>query len=370
MAFPSTILKPLICNNCRQWALRTFIASIGGPSLQYRTPVQRRAISQTSLRPNEARERIQQDGHAFNESNDDSRNSQSALDSLLETSQAQSQPPQPTNEQPTTPWYLQPAHQPPKPQQHRAVEGESPLAARQRLPDLPLHPPRLLDPLIRNISIDQGMDDLTLLDLRAIDPPPALGANLIMLLGTARSEKHLHVSADRLCRFLRTQYKINPIADGLLGRNELKLKLRRRAKRTRLMSGGVGAGTADTDLEEGIRTGWVCVNLGRVEGGELPEHRIERERRQREIVGFGAQETGCSVVVQLMTEEKRGEVDLERLWMGMLNGARREKQGAESGESEVEGEIRVGTEPAAVLQELEPVAFASGVGPVQRDVGL
>ncbi|KAK1812376.1 ATPase synthesis protein 25 mitochondrial [Friedmanniomyces endolithicus] len=370
MAFPSTILKPLICNNCRQWALRTFIASIGGPSLQYRTHIQRRAMSRTAFRPNEARERIQQDEHALNDSNDDNGTPQTALDSLRATSQAQFKAPPATNEQPTTPWYLQPAHQPSKPQQHQAAEGESPLAARQRLPDLPPHPPPLLDPLIRNISIEQGMDDLTLLDLRAIDPPPALGANLIMLLGTARSEKHLHVSADRLCRFLRTQYKINPIADGLLGRNELKLKLRRRAKRTRLMSGGVGAGTADTDLEEGIRTGWVCVNLGRVEGGELPEHRVDRERRQREIVGFGAQETGCSVVVQLMTEEKRGEVDLERLWMGMLNGVRKDKMEIGSIESEAETENKMSTERAGVLQELDPGAFSSGNGPVQREVGL
>ncbi|KAK1070385.1 ATPase synthesis protein 25 mitochondrial, partial [Friedmanniomyces endolithicus] len=370
MALPSTILKPLICTNCRQWALRTFIASIGGQSLQHQTPVQRRAISRTALRPNEARERIQQDEHALDASKNDSGTPRSHLDSLLATSRAQSQNLQPTNEQPTTPWYLQPAHQPLKPQQHQAPEGESPLAARQRLPDLPPHPPPLLDPLIRNISNEQGMDDLTLLDLRAIDPPPALGANLIMLLGTARSEKHLHVSADRLCRFLRTQYKINPIADGLLGRNELKLKLRRRAKRTRLMSGGVGAGTADTDLEEGIRTGWVCVNLGRVEGGELPEHRVDRERRQRDIVGFGAQETGCSVVVQLMMEEKRGEVDLERLWMGMLYGARKEKMDTGSSEPEVEVETMVTPERAGVLRELDPGAFASDVGPMQKDVGL
>ncbi|KAK0938158.1 ATPase synthesis protein 25 mitochondrial [Friedmanniomyces endolithicus] len=372
MALPSNILKPLSCHNCRQWALRTFIASIGGPPLQYQTSVQRRAISRTALRPSEARERMQQNEHTINGSRDDEGIPPSALDSLLATSQAQSesqtsQPPQTNNEQPKTPWYLQPAHQPPGPQQHPASEGESPLAARQRLPDLPPHPPPLLDSLIRNISIEQGMDDLTLLDLRAIDPPPALGANLIMLLGTARSEKHLHVSADRLCRFLRTQYKINPIADGLLGRNELKLKLRRRAKRTRLMSGGVGAGTADTDLEEGIRTGWVCVNLGRVEGGELPEHRVDRERRQMEVVGFGSQETGCSVVVQLMTEEKRGEIDLERLWVGILNGSRKEKTDTGSNELEVEAEDKMSTERAVGPQKLDLGAFTSSVGSVHRE---
>ncbi|KAK3110803.1 ATPase synthesis protein 25 mitochondrial, partial [Teratosphaeriaceae sp. CCFEE 6253] len=149
---------------------------------------------------------------------------------------------------------------------------------------------------------------------------------------------------------------INPYADGLLGRNELKLKLRRKAKRTKLMGGGVGGATAsDVDLEEGIRTGWVCVNIGRVEGGELPEQAEKRERREAGLVGFGKGESGCSVVVQMMTEEKRGEIDLERLWMGMLRRQGKEREQADL--EEREAGLEQGLAEGMVVPEVHPTSM-------------
>ena len=204
------------------------------------------------------------------------------------------------------PWYLQ-AQQPPMERQ-----GDS-FPARERLPELPEYPPDLLQPLLEHVSVELGIDDLTLLDLRSLDPPPALGANLLMIVGTARSEKHLHISADKLCRWLRTAYKLTPYADGLLGRNELKIKMRRKAKRSRLLSAVGTKTTAETDIDDGIRTGWVCVNVGSVEGGELPEQ-TPANPREEDVVGFGTRTQGSNIVVQMMTEEKRGEIDLETLW--------------------------------------------------------
>lgn len=153
-----------------------------------------------------------------------------------------------------------------------------------------------------------------------------------MLLGTARSEKHLHVTADKLCRWLRTEYKLSPYADGLLGRNEIKLRLRRRAKRTRLISAAAkssdfGNDSGEADAEDGIRTGWVCVHIGRVEGGELASQSLEDVDgvKERRVVGFGEERGGSTLVVQMLTEEKRGEVDLERLWMGISRRAEKER---------------------------------------------
>lgn len=211
----------------------------------------------------------------------------------------------PPTEQDSVPWYLQ--VDTPTPQQ------EHPFAERQRLPELPESPPALLQPVLEHVSVELGLDHLSLIDLRELDPPPALGANLIMIIGTARSEKHLHVSADRLCRWLRTEHRLSPYADGLLGRNELKLKLRRKAKRTRLLSAVGAKETASQDIDDGIRTGWVCVNVGRVEGGEL-----KQVEQSDDIVGFGSQSSGSRIVVQMMTEEKRGQIDLETLWGGIL----------------------------------------------------
>ena len=208
------------------------------------------------------------------------------------------------------PWYLQ-------------VQGpqrtERSLSDRQRLPDLPTYPPPLLQPILEHVSTDLGMDDLLLFDLRKLDPPPALGANLVMIIGTARSEKHLHVSADRFCRWLRTEYKMTPYADGLLGRNELKLKMRRKARRTKLLS---NVGSSDkSDMDDGIRTGWVCVNVGIIDDAE---EAVEKPMQPDDFVGFGGQTGGVKLVIQMMTEQKREELDLEALWGGAI--ARQERK--------------------------------------------
>ncbi|KAL9597124.1 MAG: hypothetical protein Q9219_005346 [cf. Caloplaca sp. 3 TL-2023] len=200
------------------------------------------------------------------------------------------------------PWYLQ--------QQTDQSEPKT-LSDRQRLPDLPSDPPPLLNPILQHVSVDLGLDDLTLLDLRDIDPPPALGANLMMILGTARSEKHLHVSADRLCRWLRTTHKLTPYADGLLGRGELRLKLKRKNRRARMLN-SVGASDKDNS-DDGIRTGWVCVNIGTIEDGRAVEH-DNFKHEDDDYVGFGGEISGVKMVVQMLTEEKREELDLETLW--------------------------------------------------------
>ena len=202
------------------------------------------------------------------------------------------------------PWYLQVE----TPQRH-----SKPLLERQQIPKLPSDPPPLLQPMLEHISIDLGLDDLMIFDLRKIDPPPALGANLIMILGTARSEKHLHVSADRFCRWLKTTYKLTPYADGLMGKGEFKLKMRRKARRARLLSNVGSSENAITD--DGLRTGWICVNIGTIEDGRAS---VEDLTKQHGYVGFGSATEGAKVVIQMLTEEKREELDLEDLWGKML----------------------------------------------------
>ncbi|KAL1984524.1 hypothetical protein VTN96DRAFT_9024 [Rasamsonia emersonii] len=193
------------------------------------------------------------------------------------------------------PWYLQVESQTPSPQ---------PLSQRQQIPDLPENPPTILEDLLKHLHVEIGLDDMTLLDLRGRDPPPALGGNVIMIIGTARSLKHLNVSADRFCRWLRSTYKLRPYADGLLGRNELKIKLRRKARRARLAS---NTGAALESDDDGITTGWICVNVGIVDDKK-------EKRREEAFEGFGKIAGGTRIVVQMFTEEKRAEVNLEQLW--------------------------------------------------------
>ncbi|KAE8134408.1 hypothetical protein BDV38DRAFT_255430, partial [Aspergillus pseudotamarii] len=204
------------------------------------------------------------------------------------------------------PWYLQ----------EDMPVSESQISSRDQIPDLPEDPPAILSPFLDYVFKDLGLDELKLIDLRGLETPPALGANVIMIIGTARSVKHLNVSADRLCRWLRSNYKLSPYADGLLGRNELKIKLRRKARRARLAS---RSGAMFDDKDDGITTGWICVNAGVVEESPVLE-------KDETFEGFGKVGRGTRIVVQIFTEEKRAEVDLESLWQGTLDRAEREKQ--------------------------------------------
>ena len=200
----------------------------------------------------------------------------------------------------SNPWYLQ---------VHTPVMEHNTILERQQLPHLPPNPPALLQPLLDYVSVDLGLNDLTLLDLRHLDPPPALGANLLMVLGTARSEKHLHVSAERFCRWLKTTHQLIPSADGLIGRGELKLKLRRKMRRAKLLS-RVGSSEIGS-VDDGIRTGWICVNIRDVPDGTAAK--IDQDLH-KDYVGFGADVDKATLVVQILTQEKREDLDLEHLW--------------------------------------------------------
>jgi hypothetical protein len=190
------------------------------------------------------------------------------------------------------------------------------MAERQKLPELPIHPPPFLEPILQHLSVEIGLDYLSLLDLRRLDPPPALGNNLMMIVGIARGEKHLNVAAERFCAWLRREYKFHPYADGLLGRNELKIKQRRKAKKARaLANAGAGANSVE-ELDDGIRTGWICVHAGYL--NPHPEAPLKEVKRINGMVGFGEENNKITLVVQMFTEEKRNVVDLEALWEGIL----------------------------------------------------
>ncbi|CAK7211553.1 ATPase synthesis protein 25 mitochondrial [Sporothrix curviconia] len=198
------------------------------------------------------------------------------------------------------------------------------------LPEIPPDVPALVKPLLTYVAEDLGLDDLKLLDLRALDPPAALGPDLIMLFGSARSERHLHVSADRLVRWLR-KYGINATADGLLGRNELKIKLRRKARKAKLlgnMASLENAAAGGAPVDDGISTQWVCLHAGTLGRSRAEGPSTDAEGR---TTGFGSlRSTGSTVVVQMFTEAKRKQLDLESLWGKTL--ARSVKKRSDAGE--------------------------------------
>jgi hypothetical protein len=303
--FPFTILWKMVvgralratgCPNCRVSIVRSF-ASLAGPTIRSFPPSPRPQYPTSFPKPRFS-SNVPQDGHGngiAHEHRGVQTESEEAKDAEeLPEKDAESR------EVAAVPWYLQ---------AESSQRAPQPLSERQRLPELPESPPTILEPILQRLSVDLGLDDLTLLDLRKLDPPPALGANLIMIFGTSRSERHLHVSADRFCRWLRSTYGLRPDADGLLGRNELKLKLRRKARRAKLLGS-----TADENEDDGVRSGWICVDVGAVESADP----VVEESTPQNFVGFGRRTDGVTIVVQMLTEEKREEIDLEGLWGGIL----------------------------------------------------
>jgi hypothetical protein len=218
------------------------------------------------------------------------------------------------------PWFLE--VEPPR---------HAPSAHKQQLPSPPEDAPALLGPLIQYVHEDMGLDELSLLDLRQLDPPASLGPNLIMILATARSERHLHIASGRFVRWLRRNHGVNARADGLIGAGELKTKLRRLRKKAKLM----GTNTAMIPGgDNGISTGWVCVNFTADDDVSAPESATLDESGR--ISGFGAAQSGTTVVVQCLTEGRREELDLETLWQGILKRSL-EKQAQVKGEKVVDG---------------------------------
>ncbi|KAJ3552062.1 hypothetical protein NPX13_g11207 [Xylaria arbuscula] len=201
-----------------------------------------------------------------------------------------------------------------------------------------------------------GLDALSLLDLRKLDPSPALGPNLFMLFGTARSERHLNVSAGRLVRWLRAKHRVHADADGLLGPNERKTKLRRKARRAKLL------GTMGTDdADDGIRTGWICVNLGTIDRSGTESTVIGDDGR---VSGFGVSHAGLrTIIFQIMTEGRRAEMGLETLWTQALDRCLSPStSGSINGDKTVQARVKP-------ERELHPVEKAM-LGNIHRPSGL
>lgn len=236
------------------------------------------------------------------------------------------------------PWYLQSQHQTPV----GRIESDRPMFERQALPDLPVHPPKHLDAILSHLSVEIGLDYLSILDLRQLDPPPALGNNLIMLVGTARGEKHLNVSAERFCAWLRREYKSNPYADGLLGRNELKIKQRRKAKKSRALANAGASAHSLEAMDDGIRTGWICVHAGYLD--PHPDAPLKEVKRINGMVGFGEENNKVTLVVQMFTEEKREIVDIENLWTNILDRNLKKQAHQSRDVNDVDGEVAKASE--------------------------
>jgi hypothetical protein len=192
------------------------------------------------------------------------------------------------------------------------------------LPPIPEGAPTLLLPILTYLGTARSaLSDLTIMDLRALEPSPALGSNLIMILGNARSGQHVHAFSDRFCRWLRSEHRLRPSADGLLGRQQVKIWRRRAAKKVRALAlAGAGAGIEDKIGHNFGISDWVCVHLGDMpSAGESFE--AQTVQPNEGFIGFDTMANRVTVAVHILTEERRSEIDLEGFWESKLENMRR-----------------------------------------------
>ncbi|KAB5539489.1 hypothetical protein GE09DRAFT_319208 [Coniochaeta sp. 2T2.1] len=288
MASTQSLRSAFSCSACRSSALQLFVGSslpLRMPRVIARTPSTRLPTACfSSFRPNSQ----QQKSPAIQELRVPGKQEGSVTQSEADGEEV--------------PWYLQ--EEPPK---HPTLIVEPP-----PLPDVPEGAPKVVEQLVKFTSDELGMEDIEIVDLRNLDPPPALGPGLLMLFGTARSDRHLHVSADRLVRWFRGR-GISADADGLLGRNELKIRQKRNARKMKRL----GHGYAQRENDDGISTQWVCVNAGTVSWVEGESAVVAEDGR---VSGFGVPQVGSTVVVQMFTKSRRTELDLEGYWKKKLMG--------------------------------------------------
>lgn len=293
------------CSACRQSVLRLFV-SPHAPAIGRTLAVRRPPIASSSLllprssSPGRFSFYSTQSSpnHESEEAEDPDEWGESDLKAVLaEDVKGEAKP---TTDSEESPWYLQ--EEPPR---HPTLVTEL-----QPLPEIPQNTPAILGDLVKCLAEDMGLDDLNLMDLRSLDPPAALGPSLIMLFGTARSERHLHISAGRLKSWLRKK-GFNAHADGLIGRKDFKTALRRRQRKAKLL------GTTPSPAESGLTTRWICMNLGTIEYQSTEEMPLESANGT--MTGFGVRQTGgTTIVVQMFTESKRKEMELELLWSRIL----------------------------------------------------
>ena len=175
MASNRIVSSALRCTACQRHVLNAFAGAVN-PSIKLsirealpQTSRQTRRLTTTSLRrsdvvpPEEVERRMNSSSSGLAALEAEVGIEAAAQEDLRQTHEEDI----PTQDE-VTPWYLE--TQDAKPTPH-------PFAERQRLPDLPLNPPPILQQLLKHISVHLGLDYLNLIDLRLMDPPPALAVS-------------------------------------------------------------------------------------------------------------------------------------------------------------------------------------------------
>ncbi|KAK7206121.1 hypothetical protein BZA70DRAFT_309846 [Myxozyma melibiosi] len=171
----------------------------------------------------------------------------------------------------STPWYLRTAESM-KEQEEKVVEP---------LPEMPKNSPKQLESILKYVIDDLGLQEVAVSDLRSM--MTVFGNDAIMVVCTARSERHLNRAAEELRVHLKREFRSKPRIEGLVGKERMKVQERRIKKKLSRYTGDMNS--YEKDLRSQNSNSWVFVKTG-IEG----------------------------IHVHIITGERRWELDLEGLW--------------------------------------------------------
>ncbi|KAK9453777.1 hypothetical protein V1511DRAFT_504482 [Dipodascopsis uninucleata] len=168
------------------------------------------------------------------------------------------------------PWYL------------RTELQTSQVTNLEPLPDLPDGAPEELTAIMKFLAQDLGMTELLIVDVRNIQGAVDRGATM-MVLCTARSERHIARAAEELRVFLKRTFRVKIKVEGQTTKESLKTQERRMKKKLSKFAGDTRI--SESQAREINHSSWVCFDTC-VKG----------------------------VQIHMITGEKRWELDLEGLW--------------------------------------------------------
>ncbi|KAK9450302.1 uncharacterized protein V1518DRAFT_371663 [Limtongia smithiae] len=154
------------------------------------------------------------------------------------------------------------------------------------IPDLPTQPPMQLAALVQYLVVDLRLSDVSIVDLRGRET--IHGRNTIMLIASARSERHVGHSAEMLSGYLRRTFGVTNmmrVLNSEQSKSRTRVYERRFKKKLSRYAGDVTA--YEQALNAGVARGPTWMIFDTQVGG---------------------------IIVHLVTGEKRWQLDLEGLW--------------------------------------------------------
>lgn len=131
----------------------------------------------------------------------------------------QSQPPQEESTPSEVPWYMR----------HSDAQNVSESKHITEIPTLE-NSPASLEPILKHMAIEIGLDNLQLVDLRELDPPSSFGP-AILVLASGKSDKHLTRASLELSKWIKNTFGVLVGREGLTTSNFLRVHQRRLRKR-------------------------------------------------------------------------------------------------------------------------------------------